>query len=219
MAYKRKVYRRKKYTRKPYKPVVYRKLAVAKRALNAYSFKRTFQYVEHSYTGTGGPYFDHSTFQLADIPSYAEFSSLFDRYRLNAVKVTFIIGVNIAYNGSGQNYLPRLHSVIDYDDNTNASSLDDLMQYQSYKLKQFTASKMKISRYIRPKTAGLMYKTGVTSGYSVTKPPWIDLTTGDVPHYGLKWAFEIGGAFGSDPPTGTKISEYRTYYFQVKDVR
>lgn len=187
-----------------------------------HSFKRQYHngLWDLAISGTPVQTFGAIEFKLSDLAtSINEYTALFDRYKLNAVKVTWVIGVNCAYEGSGGSFLPRIHTAIDYDDSNPPLTLDDLMQYTSYKMSSFTGSKLKISRYIKPRMAGLVYKSGISNAYSVLKPSWVDLTSADVPHYGIKYCIETGGANGTAPPAATLISQYRTYYFQVRDVR
>ena len=123
-------------------------------------------------------------FSLDDLPDYSEFTNLYDTYRLNAVKITFLPQMTESISLSSlnnPNASVRFFSVIDYNDGNPPGSIDELRQYQNCK---FTPVLRKHSRYIyRPKIQdrGQTYTPG---------RPWINTTSPDQDHFGLKIGIE-----------------------------
>lgn len=133
-------------------------------------------------------------FQLAQVPGFAELVALFDSYRIDKVKIvlrpyksdTLQVPDSTIYN------MPRVYHVIDYDDDT-ALSIAALQEYSNCKN---TVAKYSVKRWLVPKLAQTVYRTGVSSAYSTPeKSMKLDCAYTDVPHYGFKWAATpTGGA-------------------------
>ena len=93
------VYRRKKNvrfrktTRRVVRKNAIRNIARMGKLLNSrfqvYNFTRKCEY-DQVYPTFGNAVDRVFTFALADLPNYTEFTTLFDQYRINAVKLTFI---------------------------------------------------------------------------------------------------------------------------------
>ena len=127
-------------------------------------------------------YFNGISFRLADVPGSAEFTSLYDMYKIKAVKVMILPSqtennslttVNNAFASS------RFFSAIDYNDATVPTAVDDIRQYKTCKS---TPVLKPHYRYIRaPKILD-------TSSYSVT--PWVSTASAATLWYGLKIAVQ-----------------------------
>lgn len=126
----------------------------------------------------------NNTFKLSVLPNASEFTTLFDAYRIDKVKLTFIYSSNDAVQGtSATNSLPMIGVVKDYDDATALTSVGDYEQYETYKLKRIDKP---FSVVLRPRIAMSAYQ-GAFTGYINTSAKWIDANSPDVQHYGLKW--------------------------------
>lgn len=152
------------------------------------------------------------TFQLSDLPNYTEFTSLFDQYKINAVKLTFIP----RYTGSDINPLttalavPRVWTVIDYDDTANLGDQNGAYQYQNCKVHMMHKP---FSIYLKPRVASAVYSTAVTTGYAPRRM-YIDCANNNVPHYGVKLYVEptpYDGQF--------TMSVVAKFYLSMKNVR
>lgn len=148
-------------------------------------------------------------FRLGDLPSYTEFTTLFDSYRLTGVKMVFTPRINSTYATNNLNNVGILYYARDLDDSTN-TDLSALMQYQDTK---FVTGYNAFSVYIRPKVTMEVYNTSVTSAYSMGSP-WIDNNYPFVPYYGLKVYWD------NTPLTeGVAYDVNATYYVKFKGVR
>lgn len=147
------------------------------------------------------------SFNLNALPNVTEFTSLFDQYRINAVKITFMPRGNSAEVGTNNNNT-KLFTVIDYDDDTAPATLDALLQYETLKT---TTVARDHTRYMKPRFAVTTYQTALTTGYG-SRTGWIDCESNLVPHYGLKyWVPAVAGA---------NIVDIKTeYYVSFRGVR
>lgn len=162
-------------------------------------------------------------FTLDMLPSYAEFTALYDAYKINRVKVKITpysnstllqTGVGTASN---QALSGIIHSVLDFDDASafaaGTSGIDLMRQYTSYRTRNFFGKPHKF--YILPRIAQAAYGGGVFASYANTKPKWIDCNSPSVQHYGLKWICET---FNPDTSARTFIwfKLEATLYFEMR---
>ncbi len=141
----------------------------------------------------GADSFQAYRFQINDVTNTGDFTGLFDQYRFVAVKVEFRPRFNFANPGSvAVNKLPRLFSVIDYDDANVPTLISDLREYHSCKETNFDQDHV---RLIKPRmaTAALNAAAGLTSLVN-EKAKWIDMAYLTVTHYGVKIGIEGGVA-------------------------
>jgi hypothetical protein len=153
----------------------------------------------------GGVYY-----ALTSYPGYSQFA-LFDEYRIECIKVKFRPRFNMFTIGSvGTNKLPRLYTVIDYDDASTPTDINALKQYQSCRECNFDQSMV---RTFRPKCAAALY-SGTFASYGNMDHMWIDMASPGVQHYGLKYGIE-GGASGQTNLQSWSIES--TYYVACRD--
>lgn len=162
-------------------------------------------------------------FSLGQIPNFAEFTALYDQYRIVGVKVKFTFTRNnVATAGGGSNQNPnfRLLTVIDYDDKVKLTAETDYYQYQNNK--NYVADKLAstgISRFFRPKTAAPVFQSGVTTAYGSNSPwKWLDCAYDAIEYYGLKYAFDATIDGSGTASLGQIVPEV-TYYLQCRAVR
>lgn len=200
-----RVVRRRRYAaaRRPARSLVVKKLINS----NVHKFNRTIFYNGAISGSTVVDTFGAQYFRLVDIPNYTEFTNLFDMYRIDAVKITFMPRGNSAEVGTNQG-LVKFFSVIDYDDITTPTAINDLLQYENLKV---TNTAKNHSRTIRPKLAKAMYQTAIGTAYGAGTG-WVDCANPTVPHYGLKWALQ-------QLPAGTQnIDIMLKFYMSFKNV-
>lgn len=149
-----------------------------------YLYTRFCDYGEIATDGLN-PYFGTYNFSLGDLPTYTEFTSLYDQYKINAVKLTFIPRQTMsnstatAFNGDNT---ARFFSAIDYDDGTPPTSVDALREYQTARW----------SRLLRTHKR-FIYKPRIvdTSNYIIS--PWMSTSAPNANYFGLKVAIEPTG--------------------------
>jgi len=117
---------------------------------------------------------------LSYLPSYTEFTALYDQYQIAQVDLRFVPTVMTA------SPLDPLQGFIvlavDYDDATTPANIDALYQYGSAAV--FPANK-EIRFSLRPRAALAAYSGAFTS-YANFGNMWIDVASPSVQHYGLK---------------------------------
>lgn len=166
------------------------------------------------------------TIQFNDMIQSADFTSLFDMYRI--VKVTYkfqlITNPDSAYplNGTGtssvinpSNWFPKMWYVVDHDGGTT-ETLNSIRERQGVKCRILRPQK-EIKVTFKPMCRVLTYKTADTEGYA-PKNIKIDMNDTDVPHYGLAVVFDTNGLDPNDTYP-FKVSVERKITFQCYGVR
>lgn len=141
---------------------------------------------------------------------WSQLNTLFDRYKIHGVRLTFIPEWNVQFIGQGT--IPVMKVVKDYDDAT-VPSVGDVWarQGREYRLNR------PFSVYIRPKVGNALYNGALTTAYSVQKAPYINTSYAAVPHWGLKFAVKDWVADqGSFYPNCTLRVE-ATYYMSFRE--
>lgn len=125
---------------------------------------------------------------LGNLNSYI---ALFDQYRVQAVIVTATPTVFTNSGSPYTNYMPRLYSVLDYDDAALLTTINSAQQYDSCIVSPPCTS---ITRSIKPRIALAAYNGSVFTGYANVADQWIDLASPTIPHFGVKLVIEAGVA-------------------------
>jgi len=140
-------------------------------------------------------------FSLSDITGYADLSSVFDQYKLDAVEVRF----DPQYTTCDlKNYSatvikpPRLITVIDYDDANSPASKAVLFAYTTCEVSPPLKSQ---TRKLKPRMAIAAYSGSFTS-YANVQDQWIDAASPNVQHYAVKYAMEGAGV------SATSLQQY-----------
>lgn len=210
MVYRKKRYvRRKTYGRKrAYRKKFNRRTRYSKSGQKLYMFQR--------YTGGLGtlainnitPTLQAFNFSLNDLPNYTEFTALYDMYKINAIKITFIpqqdtnVSLSSVNNPFGN---ARFFSAIDYNDSTSPASVDELREYHTCK---FTRLLKTHKRYI--------HKPKILDSSSYTLSPWIATSAPSTNYFGLKVAVE---PMSSTVATTMNYSIEAKYYMTFKNVK
>jgi len=164
-----------------------------------------------------------ATIELNNLPNYAEFTNLFDAYRITKVVARFIYDQNSAQAtpavGGTQNvFMPSLVTVNDYDDATPLAAITDYVQYETFKVERMDRP---IVRTFKPKVAVPAYAGGAFSGYlrGSDASPWIDAASPNVELYGLKYGVQATMEGGIGTKQMGALSIYWTYTVEAKDTR
>lgn len=157
---------------------------------------------------------DH--FSLDKLPNYTEFTALYDMYRIDKVKLTFMYSMNsAAYSASNVACLPVLVYVNDYDDGTPLSTGADYLEYGN--VKKWRLDKP-LTLTVKPKVSMAIWNSAITTGYSTPKRnPFIDCANYGTPHYGIKFMIDPVNPIPS--VYLGKLRLYMTYYLTLKGTR
>lgn len=192
-----RVYRKKKHQHK-------RKVMVPKAlTYNMWNFKRDFLHGTIDTSGVTGIHVSAYALTLADIPNYTEFTALFDQYKINFVRFSFIPfsnAVSVAEHGTvlPNSTLPVLMRYTDYDDAIIPSAVENTFMENGKVRRNLWNRTIKIG--FQPKILNQVYKTALATGYAPSdKSIWIDTNDITVPHYGLK-VMVTGAGLVSIPP-------------------
>lgn len=209
MVYRRRYKRnyRKRSFKRTYRKRFNRRTRYSKRGQKLYLFKRFCDFGTFTISNTTQT-FSAFNFSLDDLPNVTEFTSLYDMYKINCVKITFIPQMNTSVSiGSinNPNASARFFSAIDYNDGTAPTSVDDLRQYQSAKYTPILRQHKRV--IFKPKILD-------SSNYSVS--PWLSTASPSSNYFGLKVAVEAMDS------TSTLSMQYKVeckYYMSFKQVK
>lgn len=178
---RRTTYRRRTGIKRAYRRRFRARTRYSKRGQKLYLFKRFCDYGELSISNAL-PTFAAYNFSLSDLPNSTEFTSLYDMYKINCVKISFIpqqtqsISIGSINN---PNASARFFSAIDYNDGSAPTSLDDLRQYQSCKMTPILRTHKRV--IFKPKILD-------SNGFSIS--PWMSTASPSANYFGLKVAVE-----------------------------
>lgn len=173
-----------------------------------------------SAAGVATPIATAHTFSLAQLPSVADFTGLFDQYKITGAKISYTPAasegiLNPATSVSAPLGYSRVHSVIDYDDSSAPTSEDQLLEYGSHKS---TAPFQTHTRWLKPKILQEIYRSAISTSYAPKGNVYLDMSATDVPHYGVKvWVSAPNTFFGTAQTIAYKV--YMTLYFTCKNTR
>lgn len=205
----------KKSNRKrvPKRKVAKRSMMIKSRNQRVYNFKRSF-YVSNYISSTSAADTPAAvSFALNGVPNAAEFTGLYDQYRINAIKLRLMPRGNSSELGPATGGgICSLFSVIDYDDaSVPTGGVNQLVQYQSLKV---TRSDREHVRYFKPRiNVGAINSVAGGIQNKVNTKGWLDCDVSTTDHYGLKFVLER-------TPTGTCIYDaIVTMYMSFRNVR
>jgi len=142
--------------------------------------------------GTTSGQFFAQYFTLSALTNVADYTNVFDQYRITCAEITFSPFFN-QYPLTSSTTPGRLYTVIDYDDAGTPASLVDLLTYPNCVM---TQPWEKVTRTLVPHCAQSAYN-GSFAGYVNVKSPWIDTVSNSVQHYGVKGYVEASTTTGS----------------------
>ena len=148
-----------------------------------------------------------------------EFTNLFDQYKIVSTKLKLMFTNNNSSINSPSTALPEFIAMADHDDSIPLAD-SAYLQYQKLQIKQLGQPNDPLKRTVYPKPLVQTYRTAIAAGYSTPdKAIWIDVVNSDVPHYGLKIAFN---QYANNTAVDTKLGKldfYFTQRFLLKTVR
>ena len=138
-------------------------------------------------------------FSLNDLPNVTEFTSLFDMYKINAIKISFIpqMTENISATSANNPYAnTRFFSAIDYNDSSTPTTIDELRQY----------STCKYTPILKTHTR-MIYKPKILDSSSYSVSPWMSTASPSANYFGLKVGVE---------PTQSTVTTSFEYKIEAK---
>jgi len=161
------------------------------------------------------------SFKFSDLINSSDFTTLYDRYRIDLVCIEFQLMTNPdssygfnAATANGANFYPKLWYKQDYDDDSTPT-LAEIKQNSLTKCAVMEPNKI-IRVFCKPAILAQTYRTTTTTGYAPQWGVWIDMAQTDVPHYGVKWVMETNNV---TPSTLFTYNYSVKYFFTCKDVR
>jgi len=157
-----------------------------------------------------GPGFAWS-FALSDLPSYTEFTSLFDQYRFQKVVLRFTVSPTA---GSTAVQWPQIQITSDYDSASAPAASSELTQ-RRYVSHTFAPGSPSVAFTLKPR---ILADVGVggSAAYAGILPrsDWVDLAAATLPWYGAIAWFNFYTA-----ASNVSIFLEETYYFQCAGLR
>lgn len=136
------------------------------------------------------PLLGQISFCLADLDQVTTFSSLFDRYRIEKVRLRITTrspGASVFNVASPNNAVPGVWVVVDRDDSTAPSTLDELTQYDcSCNMPGYCCLDIDLI----PSVVSTIANASSTATSSVIRRSdevWLDLAATNIPHFGIKF--------------------------------
>jgi len=218
--------RRAPVRRRPRRMMRKRRIVRRKRAAQqVHSFKRTCKLDNVSASITAGGVASGISlayqFTLDSLPNHTEFTNLYDLYKINGIKLSFVPTASEYINSTtssvvAQNGFQRFNSVIDYDDTSVPVNENELLQYATLKTTPGTRTH---SRYFKPRILQTVEEiVGATLGSSSSAPKWISTLSPSVEHMGVK-IFVPPPVSGSGIGAAITYTVYATYYLQCRNTK
>lgn len=220
-------YKRKRTTT-AYKSKRSRYPAMKRRRIKGYTSNKVYKFRRSVTRSLGFSFASPSqgfgySFSLGDLPANTEFISLFDEYKLYAVKMHFrpLFNSQSAYDriSSTTNLIrmPRIHYAVDNTDISVPSSVGGIQQYSTYD--SWTCLQPR-KKFIKVNPTAELYRSSVSTSYARMSPPFIECTTNGVgtPHYGIKLYFENPDYLNWNSIIGNQevYELVCTYYFMTR---
>lgn len=178
---------------------------------NIHSYKRRY-YVGGLVTSTLGEATLGMSFRLDSLPNYAEFTALYDQYKITGVllnvtwRSTTLSAIESA--NTSQTGVPWMLHWVDRDDDSTPTyaAAQEVSRVRRY---TFDTGKRNCRIFFRPNTLSATYVSAVSTGYSSDFNRWVDVGNTDVKFYGYKLAIHAPWAGTGSAPA---------YYFDVEAV-
>lgn len=171
---------------------------------------------ESSLSGGGAPYRFGAVcyFKLNNTLQSGDFTALYDRYKINGIKVKVIPLSNVA-SANGQGLIPTMVYHTDFDDSLTPTSDTDVRVKAGAREVRLDKP---VSIFIKPKIADAILGASAGTAFSIPRAaPYINMSYPDVPHYGLKMYFRDVNLMASASNVNTCFRFETTYYLSCKD--
>lgn len=148
------------------------------------------------------------SFRLSDLPSFTQFTSLFDFYKLDWVEYIFVLK-----SSTVTNFGPIIYFAEDHDGDT-APTRPQMLAAQTTQIVTFGTDRTTVKFRLRPNIVREVFR-GVTPGYERAPPGiWLDCANADIPHYGVKYFIDN---YNSGSAAGNLLSVALRYQVSFKE--
>lgn len=222
MQFKRKAARKPTYSRKRPRTIMRKRTTTYAAKNSLVSITRMITLPSFTVVASGGPYSTPYTFALANVANSGELTSLFQQYRINAVKLTFIPSVTGNDQGNIVNmtswlYQPRMYTIIDRNGIDSGDLSAETTVQENGKARLIKRPLSPFSIYIKSPGCEAAMNSGLTNNAAATMyKKWLDCNQPNVVHNGC-------GIFASIPNgTSTAAVVYQVvakYYMQFKNTK
>jgi hypothetical protein len=141
---------------------------------------------ETQLTQTNSVQYYTAGYGFAQIPQYSSFAAIFDQYKIEEIQVVFRPMLNavgqVNPNVATGFIAPQLYTVVDYDDSATPSSIAQLESYANCNVSMYETVAITFTPHI---AVGGAYGSSFTQ-YTNMEPQWIDCSSPNVTHYGIK---------------------------------
>jgi hypothetical protein len=120
----------------------------------------------------------------------SSFTAIFDQYRIDCIELWLTPNQNAVASAATYATSPNLATVLDYDD---SSLLGSMSQATAYASCIHTEVFEKQRRCFKPRIAYAAYGAGAFSSYANERAGWIDCSSSNVVHYGMKALCDADG--------------------------
>lgn len=158
------------------------------------------------------------TWCLNDLPSSAEFTALFDEYRIDYIDVKFMYDKSVAESvPEGGSFLPIIYLVKDYDDSTPpGTDYATLLQYDNLVVRRLDKD---FTVRIRPRASVAAYSGTFTSYMAAPSKAWCDCNSPSVAFYGIKYIVDGGIEGGVGTKTIGHLRMISTYHMSFRGMK
>ena len=207
--------RRRTYYKKPYHKSFNYGSSSGRKSGAIYAVTKTAMKEQRDFSGILPSRGNAYAFHLNELTDFAGIQGLYDEFMISWVKLKCFININVntvntTTAGENPRTLPRIAYATDYNDDDVPASEDELLQYSDCQIFQAGSGNNYFTKWIKPKTAQMLYRGATTTSYSAKGNTWVATANADTPHYGFKYFFTIG----SNP--NYSLIVYATYYLKFR---
>jgi len=146
---------------------------------------------------------------LSNLPSYTEFSNLFDQFCFEQIDVEFVVP-RAAVSAGNSAIFPTLVYSVDYNDSIAPTTVNDVLEFDAHRVFQFSESKRSHKFSFKPK-APLTMPTGTVN---IEGPAWLSTSNAaGQAWYGFKYWLQD---YNSTATNGTIVTMYVTYHAKYR---
>lgn len=158
-------------------------------------------------------------FNASEIPNWADFSAIWEQYRITGIKVRFIPRTTVSalsYDGTTAETerVTEICSVLDFtEDFLPTATPPTYAQQINYGNVKITHGNREHHRFLKPSVLVPSYITATTTANCPRRKVWIDTEEDTVPHLGMAYGINSTSGFS------TTLGVYVTYWVQFKGRR
>jgi hypothetical protein len=126
------------------------------------------------------------SFQANDLTEISSFAALYDQYRFDWIEIQLFPLNQLPTATAGTVQAPTAYIAIDYDDDTAPTSVAQVLDYENV---NFMQCGQKFNCRFKPHVnLAMITATPTTQSAGSTDNQWIDVSTLNIKHFGVKYA-------------------------------